>query len=90
MDVDLEGALPFVITDIREILERGLVGRVVEEDIDPAELIDSTFNDGAAVIWLSQVSGPNRPSARACALSLKVSGRGSVPVYTTFRTLASW
>lgn len=40
-----------------DILERGLVGRIVDEDIDPAELIDGTFNDGAAVIWLSQVAG---------------------------------
>lgn len=40
MDIDLERALPFVITDIRNILERGLVGRIVDEDIDPAQLID--------------------------------------------------
>jgi hypothetical protein len=57
MDVDLERAPPFVITDIRDILERGLMGRIVDQDIDPAELIDGAFNDGAAVIWLSQVSG---------------------------------
>jgi hypothetical protein len=57
MDVDLERTLPFVITDIRNILERGLVGGIVDEDIDSAELIDGTLNDGAAVIWLSQVSG---------------------------------
>ena len=54
MDIGPEGLLPFLVRDIADILERGLVGRIVDQRIvdqyvDAAETVDRLLDDRAAV-----------------------------------------
>jgi hypothetical protein len=43
--------------DVADILERGLMGRVVDEDVDAAEVIDHLLDDLVAMPRVLQVAG---------------------------------
>jgi hypothetical protein len=48
---------PFLIRDVADILERGLMGRVVDEDVDAAEVVDHLLDDLVAMPRVLQVAG---------------------------------
>jgi hypothetical protein len=49
MDVHLEGQLPLLVGNILDRLERRLMGRVVDEDVDTAEFLDRLVDDRPAM-----------------------------------------
>src|SRR3954453_10513479 len=49
MDIDPEGQLPFLVADFLDLLERGLVRRIVDHDVDATELSDRVVGDLAAM-----------------------------------------
>ena len=65
MDVYLERQLPFLVADVVDVLEGGLMGRVVDQDVDATKDLDGVLDDEAAVLGVLQVAGANtalRPS----------------------------
>ena len=57
VDVHLEGQLPFLVTDIGDIFERCLVSGVVDENIDPSEILYGTGDHRPTVVGTAQVAG---------------------------------
>jgi len=57
MDIDLEGQFRFVVADVIDRLEAGLVRRVIDEDIDPAVLRYGLGDDCAALARILDVAG---------------------------------
>jgi len=49
VDIDLERQVPFLLADVLELLEAGLMGRVVDKNIDAAELADRLVHDRPAM-----------------------------------------
>ena len=66
MDVGAKGPLPFFVRDVADVFERGLVGRVVDEDVEASEIIDRLLDDLAR----GNASRPadRRPPAPPCVL----------------------
>jgi hypothetical protein len=50
VDIHGKGQLPFVVADICYVLERGLVGGVVHEDVDPAQLHNGLLDELATML----------------------------------------
>ncbi|MEH2496936.1 hypothetical protein V1294_003415 [Bradyrhizobium sp. AZCC 1678] len=64
VNIDLESQFPFLVADVIDRLEAGLMRRVVDEDIDAAELRYGFGNDGPAMIRALDVArNQNRLSA---------------------------
>jgi hypothetical protein len=63
VNVDFEGQLPFLVTDILDRLEAGLMRRVVDEDIDAAELRNGFGHNSPAMNGVLDVTRNKRPSA---------------------------
>src|SRR5215216_5114069 len=59
VDIDLEGQFPFFVTDLIDRLEAGLMRRVVDEDIDAAELRYGFGNNRPAMIGVLDVARNN-------------------------------
>jgi hypothetical protein len=57
MDVGGEGHLPFLVADVFDRLEAGLVRGVVDQDVDAAEGLDRALDDGAAMRRIADVAG---------------------------------
>ena len=57
VDVDLEGHLPFLIADVTNVLEGSMMGRIIDQDIDAAQLLDGSFDDRSTVIGVLQMTG---------------------------------
>jgi hypothetical protein len=57
MDVGLECLLPFLVGDVADVLERGLVGRVVDENVDAAQIVNRLFDNLATMLCVLQVAG---------------------------------
>ena len=57
MDVHLERQFPFLVADVVDRFEAGLMGRVVDEDIDTAKLRYGFCDDGAALTGVLYVAG---------------------------------
>ena len=56
VDVDLESHLPFLIADVADVLEGSLMGGIVEEHVDAAQLLNGSFDDQSAVIGGLQIT----------------------------------
>src|SRR6202021_2275134 len=57
MDIGPESLLPFLMRYVADVLERGMVRRVIDENIDPAEMVDRLLDDLAAVLGVFQIAG---------------------------------
>jgi hypothetical protein len=53
VDVHLKGQFPFCVGNVADILEGGLVGGVVHQDVDAAQLVDGFLYDGPATSALT-------------------------------------
>ena len=51
VNIDREGGLPFLVADLRDLLERGLMRGVVDENVDGPELVDRAFGPRFYEIW---------------------------------------
>ena len=56
MDIDHEGMLLFVIGNIFDGLEAGLVRGVVDQDIDAAQFFHTPIDDGAAMLGRADIA----------------------------------
>ena len=56
MDIDPESQLPFLVADLLDLLERGLVRRIVDQDVDATELSHRIVHDLAAMRSLLDVA----------------------------------
>src|ERR1044072_1518740 len=56
MDIDPESQLPFLVADLLDLLERGLVRRIVDQDVDATELSHRVVHDLAAMRSLLDVA----------------------------------
>jgi hypothetical protein len=65
MNVDPEGQLPFIVADVFDLLETGLVRGVVDQNVDGAELLDGPVDDRAAMLGILDIAGDEDTGA-AC------------------------
>ena len=49
MNVDVECHPPFVVADLANLIERGLMSGVVNEDVQAPKFIDGALNEGSTV-----------------------------------------
>jgi hypothetical protein len=77
MDVDLERQFPFLVADVFDGLEARLMRRVVDEDVDPAELRYRFGNDRAAMIGLLYVAGGTSTAFRPAFVTSRSVSRAS-------------
>jgi hypothetical protein len=67
VDVGLEGALKLLLADVEDVLVGVLLAGVVDEDVEPAELVHRLGDDRVAMGFLAKVAGYRD---RAAALGL--------------------
>ena len=56
VNVDLEGVLPLLVGDVRDGLERRLVRRVVDENVDAAQFLHAALDNAAAMRRIADVA----------------------------------
>jgi hypothetical protein len=57
MDVHFEGQFPFLVGNVADVLEGGLMGGVVHQDVDAAQLVDGFLYDGPAMLRVLKIAG---------------------------------
>jgi hypothetical protein len=58
VDVDLKGCLPFIVADVADVLEGGLMRCIVDEDIDAVQLLDGSLDDRPAMFGVAECPSP--------------------------------
>jgi hypothetical protein len=56
VDVHPESHLPFLVRNVADVFEGGLVGGVVDEDVDAAKLDDGFLDDLPAMLRVLQIA----------------------------------
>jgi hypothetical protein len=56
MDIHPEGHVPFIVGNIFNRFEAGLMGRIIGEDVDATELIDRFVDDAPAVCCRANIA----------------------------------
>jgi hypothetical protein len=52
MNIDPEGQLPFIVADVLDLLEAGLVRGVVDQNVDGAELLYRLVDECTAMLGI--------------------------------------